>query len=299
VWALLVVHVLPLTAVSLAILHSHLMGWALAAAYAAGLAITAALVLLSSVWLSGMGRAGRKKRLLLSFAGEHLPVGQEGDVFVGFAPEAYPRIYGGAEYHWDQGFLIFAKDRLQFIGEQTRFALSAAEAESIVLGPGGPTWWKFERIYVRWKQSAGGGNGVFNLFLLEPMAMWKVRAEVRALCQRLQEWRERPQQQSAVRPELATLQAPNFGEMMCLSPRKLGSARVFLRVLAKLLFLAVAAGISFHAEIWYLCTGVFGLRLFMSIPYWRYRDRPPAFVATCGEDVSAKALAAGAAGHKL
>jgi Zn-dependent protease with chaperone function len=296
-WVLLAVHVLPLTAFSLLILHLQLEGWPAAAAYAAGVAITAVLVILGGVYLGSMGRAGRKRRLLQRFANEHLPVGREGDVLVGFAPEAYPRIYG-TDYHWDQGFLVFAQDRLQFVGEQTRFALSAAEVESIVLGPGGPSWWKFERIYVRWKESVSGRSGVFNLYLLEPGSTWKVRAEVRALCRRLQAWHQQPQQQPTVRPEFANLQAPNLGAVSCLSPRKLGSAQVTLRLLGKLLFLALCAGILLHAEIWYLCGGVFVLRLFQSIPYWRYRDKHPAFVSAGTGDISSKALAAGAAGQK-
>ena len=151
---------------------------------------------------------------------------------------------------------------------------------------------------MRWKDSAGGRSGVFNLYLLEPVSMWKVRAEVRALCQRLQAWREHPHQYRAVRAELESLQAPQLGEVTCLSPRRLGSLKVFLRMLGELIFLALAAGISLHAEIWYLCTGVFALRLFMSIPYWRYRDRPPAFAVPTASNVSSKALAAGAAGQK-
>ena len=300
-WALLVLHVLPLTAFSLVVLRRHLDGWVAAGAYATGMAVTTAVVVLAGVWLGSMGRAGRKRRLLKRFANENLPVGREGDILVGFAPEAYPRIYGAGDYHWEQGFLILAQDRLQFVGEQTRFALSAAEVESIVLGAGGPSWWKFERIYVRWKENAKEGannrSGVFNLYLLEPGSMWKVRAELRALCRRLQAWHQQPQQQPAVRPELANLQAPDLGVVSCLSPRKLGSAQVTLRLLGKLLFLALCAGILLHAEIWYLCGGVFVLRVFQSIPYWRYRDKPPAFAASSAGE-SSRVLAAGAAGQK-
>jgi len=293
---LLIVHVAPLVAVSLAVQHIHLEGWAAAVAYAGGLAIAAVLVILGGVWLGTRGLIGKRPRLSRRFAAEHLPVGREGDVLVGFAPEAYPRIYGGTDYHWDQGFLVLAQDRLQFVGEQTRFALSPAEVESIVLGLGGPSWWKFERIYVRWRASSGGRSGVFNLYLLEPISMWRLGAEMRALCRRLQAWQEQLQQQPAVRPELANLEAPKLGEVSCLSPRKLGSAGVFLRVLASLLLLSLCAGIPLHAEIWYLCAGVSALRLFLSIPYWRYRDRPPAF--TSATDVSSGPLALGAAGQE-
>jgi len=294
-WVLLVLHVIPLTAVSLAVLHFHLDGWPAVAAYCAGVLFTTGLVIVCGVWLGSMGRAARKRRVVQCFAKENVPVGKDGDVFVGFAPEQYPRIYGGAEYHWDQGFLVFSHDRLQFVGEQTRFALSPEEVESIVLGRGGPSWWKFERIYVRWKDSASGRSGVFNLYLLELFSIWKMRAEMRALVRRLQAWRQQPHQMPAVRTELAALQAPNLDALSGLSPRKLGSLGITLRLLGKLLFLALCAGILLHAEIWYLCGAVFLLRMFESIPYWRYRDTPPAFVAA---DSPSKALAAGAAGQK-
>ena len=294
---LLLLHVIPLTVVSLAVLRLHLEGWPAAAAYAAGIVFTGVLVIVCGVWLGSMGRAARKRRLLQRFAKENVPAGQGEDILVGFAPEPYPRIYNGSDFHWDHGFLVFSQDRLQFVGEQTRFALSSAEVESVVLGPGGPSWWKFERIYVRWKQRSGERAGVFNLYLLEPVSIWNMRGKMRVLCQRLQSWRRQPQQQPAVRPEFANLQAPNLDAVSSLSPAKLGSLSVFLRVLGKLLFWALCAGILLHAQIWYLCGGVFVLRLFQSIPCWRYRDTPPAFVPA-SPDTPPRSLAVGAAGQK-
>ena len=162
-----------------------------------------------------------------------------------------------------------------------------------MLGAEGPSWWKFERIYVKWK--AGERSGVFNLYTLDPTSMWKVRREMRQLCQRLQTWQQQPHQQAAVRPELARLEAPKLAEVKSLSPAELGSFSIFLRTFGKLLLLALWAGILLRGEIAYLCAGVFWIKLFQCIPYWRYRDRPPAF--SLGLD-SSKALGASASGHK-
>lgn len=292
-WLFLALHVLPLVAVAKAVELSRLEGWAAMAAYGAGVVCTAVLTVPLGVWLGSAGKAARKERLLRRFAADGLPVGKEGDVLVGFAPEAYPRLYGIGNYHWDAGFLVLAQDRLQFVGEQAKFSLTPAEVESIVLGAGGPSWWKFERIYVKWK--AGERGGVFNLYTLDPTSMWKVRREMRQLCQRLQTWQQQPHQQAAVRPELARLEAPKLAEVKSLSPAELGSFSIFLRTFGKLLLLALWAGILLRGEIAYLCAGVFWIKLFQCIPYWRYRDRPPAF--SLGLD-SSKALGASASGHK-
>ena len=161
------------------------------AVYVVGLVVTACLVTLAGVWLGSVGYAREKRRLLQRFEREQVPVGRAEHVLVGFAPTAFPRLFG-SQYHWDSGFLVFAKDRLQFVGERTRFSLSLAEIDGIVMGRGGPNWWKFERIYVRWKDAASPRNGVFNLYLLEPGSMWTTRTRLRELCQRLRPGTNRP-----------------------------------------------------------------------------------------------------------
>ena len=259
----------------------------------AGVLVAGGLITLAGVWLGNSGHARDKRRLLQRFEREHLPVGCAEDVLVGFAPTAFPRIFG-SQYHWDSGFLVLAKDRLQFVGEKTRFSLTSAEIDGIVLGRGGPNWWRFERIYVRWKETAGARNGVFNLYLLEPGSMWTARARLRELCQRLQTWHRQGEQYPAVRAELAGLQSPNIGEVTCASPGSLGTLRMNVRIMGYLLPLAVGVGILLHAAIWYLCGTVIVLRLFHSIPYWRYRDTPPEFSPSCGADPASKVRAASA-----
>ena len=76
-----------------------------------------------------------------------------------------------------------------------------------------------------------------------------------------------------------------------MSPRVLGTLRVNLRFLVYLLPLGIVAGTLLHAEIWYLCCCVILLRLFMSVPYWRYRDKFPAFPASSGSSSMAERTA--------
>jgi len=291
-WALLAVYVFPPALCWLLIQRIQMGPWAMAVLIA-GVPATAVLVTLAGVWLGNVGRAREKRRLLRRFEREHVPVGGPEDVLVGFAPTTFPRLFG-SQYHWDSGFLVFAKDRLQFVGEKTRFVLATAEVDGIVLGRGGPNWWKFERIYVRWKEAASGRNGVFNLYLLEPGSMWTAQARVRELCQRLQEWQKQSQQYPAMRAELAELKSPSLGEVTCASPASIGKLRVNIRIMGYLLPLAVGVGILLHVATWYLCSAAIVLRLFHSIPYWRYRDTPPAFAPASGSDAPSKVRAASA-----
>ena len=116
-WALLAVYVFPPALFSLLILRKPLEGPTVIAVYVAGLVVTAGLVTLAGVWLGSVGYAREKRRLLQRFEREQVPVGRAEDVLVGFAPTAFPRLFG-SQYHWDSGFLVFAKDRLQFVGER-------------------------------------------------------------------------------------------------------------------------------------------------------------------------------------
>jgi Zn-dependent protease with chaperone function len=284
-WAVRVVYVLPLALFSVLIQRCHLAEAGALVAHIAGVAVTAMLVMVVGVWVGRWGYGRERLRLLARFEREHLPVGDAADVLVGFAPTANPRIFG-QHYHWDGGFLVLAKDRLQFVGEKTKFSLKAADIDGIVLGRGGPSWWKFERIYVRWKDANSGRSGVFNLYPLEQGSVWKLRAGQREVFRRLQDWHENAKNYPEVRPELAGLGAPDIGEVTCLSPKKLGGIRLSVRTLGYLLPLAVGVSILLHAESGYLSLSVVALRLFQCVPYWRYRDEYPVFPPQVSSEIA-------------
>jgi hypothetical protein len=86
-----------------------------------------------------------------------------------------------------------------------------------------------------------------------------------------------------------------MGEITCRSPKMLGGLRANVRVLLGLLPLAVAAGILLRVGLGYMCASMAALRLFESIPVWRYRDTLPQFAGTSpGNNGPAKVRAASA-----
>lgn len=295
-WANFLLSVLTPALGSYLIVHLGLEGYTAAAGYGLGFVITVAVVVASGLWMAQSSLAGEKARLLQRLERDHLSVGRGDGVFVGLAPTAYPRIFGSF-YHWDGGLLILSRDRLQFVGEKTRFSLAASEVDGIVLGPGGPGFWKFYRVYLRWKIADGSRSGVFNFYPLEPGSTWHSGERVRALLARLQSWKENSQSYPESKPELQNLTSPAIGAVTCMSPRVVGTFRVNLGFLIYQLPLAFVAGSVLHVEMWYLFLSVILLRLVMSVPYWRYRDRFPVFPApsgnsSVGEKVPATASAA-------
>jgi len=291
-WTNFLLSVLTPAVVSFSVVHLGLEGYVALAAYVAGFAITAAVVLLSGMWMAQSSLAGEKARWLQRLEGDHIRSGSGDDIFIGLAPTAYPRIFG-TFYHWDGGFLILSRDRLQFVGEKTRFSLPASAIDAIVLGPGAPGWWTFPRIYLRWKADHDGARGnVFNLYPLEPGSIWRSGERVRNLYQRLQSWKENSQSYPQSGPELQNLASPAIGAVTCMSPRVVGTFRVNLGFLIYLLPLALVAGTLLHVETWYLCSCVILLRLVMSVPYWRYRDKFPVFPASGGNSSPAEKSAA-------
>jgi Zn-dependent protease with chaperone function len=292
-WVQLLLYVFLPALFSLLIQRMHMESNLAAAMYAAGIVITGVIITLAGVWLGESGHEKEKKRLAERFAREGVPVARDGDVVVGFAPGPYPRLYG-ARYHWDSGFLVLAKDRMQFVGEQTKFSLLASEIEGIVTGRGGPSWWKFERVYVRWKSADGQRGGTFNLNALEPGSIWRTRECVRELCCKLQDWHRGVGQFSEVRPELAELRSPELGEVTSVSPRAIGKWKVNVKVMGYLLPLAVGVSILTHAEMPYVCTTVVILRIFQTVPYWRYRDELPVMPIESSAELASRPRAAGA-----
>lgn len=261
----------------------------------AGIAITAAIVLLAQRWLGESGRSREKGRVVRRFEREHVPAGQAGDIIAGFSPGPYPRLYG-ARYHWDSGFLVLAKGRLHYVGEQVKFSLLASEIDGIVVGRGGPSWWKTKRVYVRWKSADGNRKGVFSLYPLEPGSTWNIGSKVRALAEQLQHWQKQAESYPAVRPEFAGLRSPELGEVTSIHPRKIGKWSVNIKILLYLFPLAVGVGILMHAGIFYVCSAAFVVRMFQSIPYWRYRDELPPFGSETNSELTSPRAAGAFAG---
>ena len=292
-WLYLVLPVLPLALVSILIQRMNLTLGPESLGYLSGIVLSAVGLTWTGVWLGESGRDREKKRLVRRFEREHIPAGGAGDLLVGFAPGPHPRIYG-TRYHWDSGFLILAKDCLQFVGEEVKFSFAASEIDGVGIGRGGPSWWKFERVCIRWK-SEDGGNGIFHLYSLEPGSMWKTRSRVHELYRQILNWRQQPSPYPEVRPEFADLKKLELGQVTSISPAQLGTLSMNLKCLATQLPLAIVTSMLTHAEMWYLILSLMALRVIESIPYWRYRDVVPLFPQASTRNPASNAIAAAAA----
>jgi Zn-dependent protease with chaperone function len=274
-WVNLAVYVVPPALVCLFIERMHLEGGRAFATHSAGIIVTSLLVTLTAVWLGEGRRERERQRLARRLENEKIAGIGDGSVLVGFAPGPFPRIYG-THYHWDTGFLVFANDRLQFVGEQVKFSFTRAEIDAVAIGPGGPSWWKFERVYVRWK-TGDGRSGIFNLNSLEPGSWWRSCTRVRELYRQIDAWRRQAGRYPEVRPALTQLKTLELGQVTSISPRFFGTLRVNLRVGLYLLLLAFGVSTLTHSELGYVCLSVGIVRLIQLVPCWRYRDVLPAF----------------------
>ena len=104
--------------------------------------------------------------------------------------------------------------------------------------------------------------------------MLRKRKLERQLYRRLQLWQAKQLPAPAVAPEFAALQAPMIAQVTCKSPKQLAGFRAQFRILSRLVPLAMGVGIILHANVLYICGVGIAVRLFESIPYWFYRDRP-------------------------
>src|SRR4051812_2231983 len=189
-WTLLVMHVIPSAVVAAFVRAQHLQGDAALFCYLGGAIATPILCIALAAQLALLRRRAQRARLVQRFQREDLGL-TEDSIAVGFSPGALVRFYGTSYYNWDIGFLVFSGDRISYIGEQVRFSLTRQEIHSVCIGQGGPSWWKFPRVYIRWTR-ADGTPSVFSIASLEPTSVWKVRKQTTQLFQRVKDFRTSP-----------------------------------------------------------------------------------------------------------
>ena len=138
-------------------------------------------------------------------------------VFVGFAPDDSPRLYEGQGV-WDVGFLFLGRDRLAYLGDQTRFRLQPGQVAEVRLGPGTPTWWRVGSVYIDWK-SAEGWTRTFHL-RGRGRTLLGMRRSTKLLAERLSSWLKTPEGSPELPPAFAELPPPMVAEVTGLHPRE-------------------------------------------------------------------------------
>jgi Zn-dependent protease with chaperone function len=269
-WTSLLMHVIPPALFAQWVQVRHLEGNSALIILGLG-AITAPIVSIAySAWLGVLGRRAQRTRLAERLQREGAIV-KDSSVAIGFSPGAVVRFYTFNYYNWDIGFLELSSNGLSYRGEQVRFSIAADQIQGICLGQGGPSWWKFPRVYVRWKDSAGTPS-VFNIASLEPCSIWNLGRQAETLCRELQALRS--SHTGFLAPTEATQPPPSFAEITSQSPRELGGLKTNLTLMIFLLPLAAAANAILRSDsLWYVFGVVALTRLVESIPFWRFRDR--------------------------
>ncbi|MEM7230579.1 MAG: M48 family metalloprotease [Planctomycetota bacterium] len=155
--------------------------------------------------------------------------------FVGFSPGEAILVHDGF-YDWDLGFLAWNGGQLQLLGERTRLSLRRADIESIELGAGAPSFRKFPRLFIRWRDATTGRCGALHLKAADARTLWSLSSDQRRLEAALRSWWNETSSEDVA---AATDVPPELGSVEGMSPR------AFLHPVTILLATAQAAPLTF------------------------------------------------------
>jgi STE24 endopeptidase len=165
---------------------------------AGGLVGTASLAASASKLVFSWGMRGVARHLQHKLSASGIDVREWQGELAGFAPDSSPRMYEHFPV-WDLGYLFVTGDRLCYVGEETRFALTPQQivATRLVrrrasLAPG---------IYISWQDTERGTEGTFRLH--PDKTQWS-----RDFRRRLDEWRRQAPAPAAIAKPLAELLPP-------------------------------------------------------------------------------------------
>ena len=238
-----------------------------------GIVATFAIYLPAVRWRIVAGRAALRKRFVSHFSKVYPSLDLSRARLAGYSPEAWPRFYY-VQSHWDTGLLVPTREGILYLGDQCEFLLPYSAIQELVFDQGISSWWKFRRSYLR--LASGESRGVMNLLSLEPCSPLSIESGNRMLHGALENWCANAQSFAPVPQECSSLSLP-----APVAPKGKNQREAYpLKTLTKVLLLAVVAGVfvsNATLSFWpmlYVPAVVFVLRLFESIPYRRYIDRP-------------------------
>jgi len=219
-----------------------------------------------------------------------------GGIPVGLAPADRPRVYEGFT-HWDLGFLFIRSDRICYVGEEARFSLRHDQITDLRLGPGNPSWFRSQRIYIAWKDESLPSRGVFSLAAAHPESAKKLYARTTDLFQQLNRWRSAKSASRPLPEPLTKLETPQLREVTSQPPGALlKGQKLFSELFLTCLLAAMTAalfGLPFHLDAfltgvlapgqnpfsgpgagWYVVAAALFIRLFQIAPLFLHKDGP-------------------------
>ncbi|HTO90872.1 MAG TPA: M48 family metalloprotease [Candidatus Sulfotelmatobacter sp.] len=161
--------------------------------------------------------------------------------FVGLSPHADPRVYEGFST-WDLGFVRVSGPVLEFLGEETRFALRREQLVSVALVDGPPSWLRTRVVRIAWNVG-GGREGLLRLTPLESASVGEIGGRARALVAEIERWRL---SEDALAARIAPRESvPPSGEVTSIAPRQIVRPALFVRLAMLDTMLAAVAALAF------------------------------------------------------
>lgn len=198
------------------------------------------LLNIAPVW--GYDTLGKQLAARLSSVGF---VPREGE-FVGFAPSAETKSYEG-HTNWDVGFLFLRGQRLCYIGEQLKFAISAGQVTRTVVKTDTASLVASATVAITWQRD----DLASHTFILQPLnaqSTRHTRALTQALQERIETWQatalgDDPSVGLAVRPDepFKALTPPVLGDV---TSQPLQTFSVGMVVSTWLVFVVIACAIT-------------------------------------------------------
>jgi hypothetical protein len=243
----------------------------------AGILAAFAIYLAAFRWRIVDGRNKLRQRFLTHFAKLHPTLDLSQVRLAGYSPEAWPRFHYVQSY-WDTGLLVPVREGLLYLGDQMKFLLPYSAIQELVFDRGIPSWWKFNRSYIRWND----GRGVMNLLSLEPCSPWSIETGNRNLHAALERWCATSDSLPPLPADCSSLTTPTPVQLSSKTPREAYP----LKAVTKLVLLAAVVGVlvaNTTMTMWpmlYVPAVVFLLRFVESLPYRRYKDRVSSAMTT-------------------
>jgi len=277
-WVLRSAAILPAAAITWAVAHYHFPHRV--AAFSLGGALCVGLYIAMEDSQATWFRERLKRRIIERLTMEGITAPYDDVRIVALSPHATPRAYA-LGFSWDTGALFLSNDRLCYIGDETRFALTREQVLSTRLGRGLPDWIGEKRLYIDWQASPEMPVQSWNVLPKDPFAIWGSRRQCIAFAAALERWRSQLEPYPDVQPALAALAATVPGEI---TNHKLKSAvtmgRFFKVALScQVLVLVIWIALSLPS-VWFVCAVELVVTVYSFSPFWFYREPGDARVST-------------------
>ncbi len=255
-------------------------GAATLGAWIFSIAATFGLYLAAMNYFSLSGNEQLEKRLRARLKSENKIAREDGGMFVGFAPDAAPRLYDGG-FSWDMGLLFFGAEQVVYFGEETRFGLRRGEILDARDVRGSPAWIRTGAVLIQWRDAAKDLGGAFLIRPQRARSLAEQREVAEELTTRLEEWIDGRQQGSDELP-LGDFETPEVGAVTSVSPGQTGRGKSATRSVMILGYISAAAAVLCNLSFigpfdgWYAVSATIILGIVQFIPYWRDRQEGSA-----------------------